>query len=340
MDTQPYAGATAVILYRRLAQDPGAATEFLRGAVDEPQMLFESALDQTALDELLAVAVGPTHVDAGTAGEIVVPLVRWMIDEGRYEPTVLLGDGPCAQALAATLVAPWLMHFGARADQWGWDAEEGDALLRDVIGDPDGFDRLVTGLQEWSGGLTAVPLMRDGLMERTTVQEIAHTFWQLAHAFRDEEITDGDADRMFVDLAIWVAENVVGQIPSRAVALTGELLVPLAVDGLEELGLMPPDHDTVRDDAHLLMEKRMAAAAVVVTTVLVRQLTDDGVLAEDTIAKLDIASIGGGCVALAVHERITTFIDGIDDREIQNILQGALDAVLAGTYASELCDME
>jgi hypothetical protein len=298
-------------------------------------MIFTSAADRSTVDALLAAGLDSSQVAADVAGRIIVPIVEWVTDRADSLPTVV--PEISIEALAVTMISPWLMHFGALANEWGWEPGEADARLRTVIEDGAACARLVGGLERWAGELASLPLFVDGVVNDDALDDLAETFWRLTNAFEHEEIADGDAARFFVDLAVTVADELIGHLPGKLPQAGADVMMPRVVDGLEALGILPPDGDTVRERAHDVMETRMVGAATVLVAALTIQLTARGALPEGTVSRLDVAGIARDHSAVAARDRLLAFIEGVDaDAATRRHLRTGLNAILNVPYALDL----
>jgi hypothetical protein len=77
---------------------------------------------------------------------------------------------------------------------------------------------------------------------------------------------------------VTVADELIGHLPGKLPQAGADVMMPRVVDGLEALGILPPDGDTVRERAHDVMETRMVGAATVLVAALTIQLTARGAL--------------------------------------------------------------
>jgi hypothetical protein len=250
MDDGPFErGETAGVLYRRLGEDPVAATEFLVRMSDRPEIVFGAGHDLAALEHLLVVGVDPARVSVDVAGTIVVPLLRYAASTGRTlsYPDV---EQTAVPAIAAAMVAPWLMHFGARADEWEWDdADEARAWMRLLIRDDAAFDRIMTGMHEWAAELVRTPLIVGGVLDDDAVSDVSETLYDLVKAFAAEEISEGDQARFLTNMLTTVLDQASTVLTMKA-GTAVQLSLPYVVHQLENAGTLPPDEDAVRAHAN------------------------------------------------------------------------------------------
>src|SRR5690606_38410934 len=93
-------------------------------------------------------------------------------------PAVHAGAEMEASTLLPTLgvlVAPWLMQFGGRADDWGWSLTDGIDAFHFAVADETAFADLEQATDRWGDAmvLTDVSTARDLV---TNLNEVATTF--------------------------------------------------------------------------------------------------------------------------------------------------------------------
>ena len=184
------------------------------------------------------------------------------------------------------------------------------------------------------------PLVEDGHIDQLAMHEIARTFYILNTAFRDQEIADGDAARFLIDGVVWLAENVLGEVPNTYVQV-GVAGRPDRGRAARRAGPAPAgSRRRARGSRISTVRRAMAVATLVVISALVTQMTEAGTLPDGTLADLHVGSMEGPCVDLAVYDQIHRFVLGIEDEDARDVLRIALESMLSANYAADQCDRE
>ena len=317
---------TADVLFRALADRPGAATEFLRRT--DPGELFLSAQHDDLVARLLLIGTSPERVDEATAGEILRPILEWLPEHPI--PGSLDGVTRTAPALVATAVSPWLPALGPRAGRWGWSWEEGDAALRWLLTDDAALHAMVAASDGWRERVGTVAFLgEDGRLDDTVVRELAATLAQVQLALHDHEIADAEADALMAELALGAAGAAISVAAPGAWGLAAKagkpLLTPLALRALDRWGLIVSP-ERARADARSQFGDRSVDAAVIALTGLVAVAIERGNLPPDSLDRLGEALGGvapergelgehdGGCRPRAVGDRLHAFVGEVGPR--------------------------
>jgi hypothetical protein len=170
------------------------------------------------------------------------------------------------------------------------------------------------------------------------LDDIARTVALVDLALRDAEIDDGDARRFVTDLVVTALDPLIDLIPYRTASFASVVL-PYAVDGLEALGIVPPDAESVRAAAHRVMANRVVGAALIVIGVAITQMTIEGLLVAGTLPVLDLDELDDDCKAAAVRQRVVDFIEATDAGEdTKDALRAVLNSMLNAGETERLCN--
>ena len=315
---------TADLLFAQLADHPEAAVRFLTRCADRPGLLVLTAEHDARVEELLVAGTNPRIASSAEAGRIIVAL----IDELRRTDwtMVALRDGvtPSAHALMGTIIGPWLLQFGPRADEWGWDARQGDDALRWVISDADAAERLTVGSEVWVAALAGPPLIgSDGRTDVRRLHELGELFVQLELAFRDEQIAEATAARFWTDatfftidlVAPWAAGGLGGPVAGVAGDVAAEVVSPRVRAILERTGMIPPGAGETSVVAQARFGDRMSDIAVVAVAATVTDLVAAGRLPATAVDALEgaLAATDGdrACAADDTGHALRTYVEGL-----------------------------
>lgn len=337
---------TADLLFPVLVERPGAATEFVLRAGDHPEVLFRTTQDESRLEALLLAATDPDRIDAGTAGTAIRPLLDWL-DRFRWQisPT---DDGAAVGAVATmgVVVAPWLLNFGPRADEWGWSAAAADAALRRLIDDEATAARLVDAMHRWRTRLTDLAVVDDdGRVDDELLHDLATMFAQLQLAFFDEEVDDAVTDQMLTDLVLRAAEAAVaaavpgGPAVSAATDAGLGMLGPAAVGLLQRAGVIPSLEQRTAD-ARVRLGRRASDVAVVAVVAVVERLVETGRLPADVLGQLELPAADGSCTPAQVERALHDWVRGLAahcDPATHNAITTVLYAFANPLSTRQLC---
>ena len=302
---------TADILFAALAADSTAATAFLLLVNDHPELLLRTAHDDGNVELLLIAGTNPGHVSAALAGQILVPLIETI----GFWSVGALGAAVRGEDLApvmGSVFAPWLLQLGPRADEFGWDKDQGDLVLGWLLANGAAAN-LAAGIAGWHDRLASEPLIRDnGTIAIVALNEMLEMFMQLEIAVRDAEIDRAAADRILADTIFYLAETL---LPNAA---RGSVVVGIAADvamsaaapeirsWMEDQGWVPPNAADARSAAQAKFGSRVADVAVITVLGAVGQLIDSGRLPHDVLDRLDLSD-PDGCVATETADRLVEF---------------------------------
>lgn len=139
LDELPGPNTNDTVLQQVLAE-PLALPHFLLRSAPHLVQVAHDLADPSLLEAALMRGTDPELVDARTAGRIVIPALRWYLDDPEH------GTG----TFAAELVVPWTAQFAASNDDWNLDVGERVRLIERALETPDALaafiaqrDRLV-----------------------------------------------------------------------------------------------------------------------------------------------------------------------------------------------------
>ena len=146
-------GATGDLLFTRLLEVPGAATQFAaRVQRSTLGCSIGSTYDLERFQTLVLTATDPAHASTEQAGRIIVPLLGFLRDR---EPP--LGGGPVEnlndRGWLGELVTPWIWQLSYRSSEWGLDLRAANRWLRFVLDDPAAMASLLARRDDWLRGL-------------------------------------------------------------------------------------------------------------------------------------------------------------------------------------------
>lgn len=302
---------TADILFAALAADPPAATAFLLRISDQPGLLLRTAHDDGNVELLLIAGTNPGHVSAALAGQILVPLIEtigaWSVGS--------LGTAPRGEDLAplmGSVVAPWLLQFGPRAEEFGWRKDQGDLVLSWLLANGAAAN-LAAGIAGWHDRLASEPLIRDnGTLDIVALNEMLEMFMQLERAVRDSEVSRAAADRILADAIFYLAVTLLPNAArgSVVVGIAADVAMSAAAPAIrswtEDQGWVPPNEADARSAAQSKFGSRVADIAVLSVLGAVGQLIDSGKLPPEVLDRLDLSN-PAGCVATETADRLVEF---------------------------------
>lgn len=309
---------TADLLFPLLIADPPAATMFLQRTVHRLDMLLFCTQDEEVFADLLRTGTDPAHVKSVVAGEIIVPLVRWLRENEADLGSGFEGGAPHSHALMGGIVAPWIAYLGPRSADWTWRTGEATDALRWVASDDQAVSALIDSFPAWQAHLATQPMITaGGIVDTTFLREYTQMIELLETAIEDAHVDDAAADRFWFDIAMSVGKLAVtafvpaGRVGSLALEASMSTISPIAVNRLERFGIAPPTADQARTTARTDRGRRSLDRAVIATVAVVGQLIDEGHLPPDALDDLRLDDLGEGCTAAEVDTRLHEFITGL-----------------------------
>ncbi len=144
--------STGDLLFARLLEVPGAATQFaVQACAVDPWLLLGSTYDLERFHALVLTATDPAQASTEQAGQIIVPLLGFLRDR---EPP--LGGGPVENLndrdWLGELVTPWIWQFSYRSSEWGLDLRAANGWLRFVLDDPAAMASVLARRDDWLSG--------------------------------------------------------------------------------------------------------------------------------------------------------------------------------------------
>lgn len=342
---------TADLLFPLLIARSPAAAAFLSAAADHPQIVFATTNDGALVNQLLLTGTDPSVVSPEQAGAIIVPMIRYLRDAEPWMHSGILGGGFDAHDLVGPLIAPWLPFMGARAEDWDWTYADGDNALRWVLKDGTSMDALVIALDERQNQLASTPMMGlDGRINDAALFDLATMFAQFNLAFRDEEINDATANRIWINLTLQTINTVSSLVSARATVpwvSVASTVIPYVANGSEwmatNIGWLPPDEEQAVAVAMPRFGDRMAATAVVAVAAGVAQLVAEGRLDPSATEELhlgDLGDLGEGCAPRVVEERLHDYLQTLKYRTDPagfNALEAVLTTFMNPAATSQAC---
>lgn len=310
LDAQFFGPNAADILFEVLAQHPDAATWFLRRA--QPREVLDATASIDPVTALLVAGTAPGQIDETTAGQLLVPLVRWARDHDPLWPEDHpLQDTPVAFAAALT---PWMATLGPRADRWGWDRDEGEDTLDWVLDHPGGAQAIHDALATWKERIAETGFVdADGRIAGRALHDLAETLEMIEGAFHDARIESIERTAFMIDLAFTVAGMVIsaavpgGPATGRAVDAGLAFATPAVKATLERLGIIPsPERERAAAQADL--QRASTTTLVIALTATVSTFVDRGELPADALDALELDEVDMDDPE-AVHARLVAYVD-------------------------------
>ncbi len=327
-----------------LAERPLAAARFLELAAASPEVLFVAAEDEAWVGRVLAAGTAPGVVDARAAGDVLVPLLRWLQGHDAWRLIGLDGATPGARVHMAEAVAPWLLRFGRRAAEWGWSREEADAALRWVADDERAAERLVVAHARWQASVAGAPLVDgDGRIDADALFDLAGVMSQLQRVLQHADIDAAAEDRAWLDLSLRGAAAVVsiassasgaGPVTSLAAGAVTAQLGQAARRQLDAWGVVPTEERS-RRRARATFGTRVADTAVIAVVAVVGHQVDRGLLPAHALDRLHLDDLrrdddgdDDACTAREVIDRLEAYVAEVAPSTTPEVAN-ALTAVLA-----------
>lgn len=351
-------------LFTLLLARPGAATAFLTLVAQQPELLFRSAVDESLVHRLLLLGTSPDTVDVEHAGRILVPILDWLQHDERahlhgWDGTAWTSGGrdgatPHVTAMLGDVIAPWLLQFGHRADDWGWTHEEADDTMRWIATDDVAMAALIGSIGEWRAAVASTTFVRpDGSLDTAALLDVSTTLSQITLALRSADIEQGEVRRFWLDLGLLLAGVIAGMtlplvgIAGVAATATTTVASHATRTALDHVGLVPSSGHAA-DEAQARYGTFTADTAVVAVVSIVSQLVHDGRLPAGTLDRLrldDLRRDGDDaaddeCRAAQVLERLQRFVVDITDHAdptVGNALVAVLFAFAPPTSIVEAC---
>jgi hypothetical protein len=342
---------TGDLVFELLAAHPYAAGVFLDLAVARPEILFRTAERDETVAAVLIAGTDPADVDAATAGARLRPLLDWAMEFGSLQGG---GDG-ITEALPLVLagaVGPWLLQFGPRADEWGWDTDAADEALRWVVADDLAVDAVVASMAAWRDSMGTQPLLLpDGRLDLDLLDDLTAMVDQVGRAVRDAGLDDAAASRFLAEAGVFVAALFVsavvpgGIVVSMAADAALAVAVPAGVSALAGWGVLP-SADADRADARAGFGQWSTDAAVAAVISVATQAIADGRMPADALDDLDlddlaVAASDGDCPTGEVFERLQQWVLDVAPRcdpATANALSAALTAFANHQTVGQACD--
>jgi hypothetical protein len=309
LDAQYFGPNAADILFEVLAQHPDAAARFLRRA--EPHEVFDSTESMAPVTALLVAGTAPGQMDEATAGQVLVPLVRWAREQDPLWPA----DNPLFDRhlpLAAALT-PWMPALGPRAAQWNWEPDEGAAALGWLLEHDHAVEAIHAALGTWVDRIGDTGFIDDdGRLSGQAMFDLADTLDLIEGALHDARIDDAERDAFLIDLGFTFANMVMSTLAKSGpvgIAIDVGLAVttPTAKKTLERLGILP-SLERERDAARADLDRGAATALVIALTATVADAIDRGELPADALDGLHLDGVELDDPR-AVRQQLVAYVD-------------------------------
>lgn len=334
---------TADVLFPLLVADPAAAQDFLRRAAGHPDIVFRTTDDGELVGDLLVTGTDPAHASVAAAGDILVPILEWLDAESSWFDDGMIGGGYDVRDLLGAWIAPWLLQFQARPEDWDWSSDRGEAALRFVLADGASFDSLVRAMHEWQTTMFDHPFMdAEGYIDDLWLGDITKMLANLRSAMEAEEVDDAKRARFWIDLVIGVGVNTATSLVrgTGAGALASTLLPPTVAeieDRLAGIGWFPASVDDAARSAHATRVQQATTAGVVAITAFVMQMIAAGELPADALDGLSFTDDGSGTVD-EVRDTVVDFVHSLRDQcapAVFNAMVAVADAFLTGDLVAD-----
>lgn len=201
----------AHVLAVNMGRTPQAARAVL-AAVDQLELgligLLTGPADLVAVTDLVRRAV--SDLSPVDAGPIVLPFVRAVVDGHT-------SDNSGYRALLGPVVAPYVLQFTSRSEDWGISERDGGRLLAGALRDDRALEMFVAERDRWLANAPTADSAHDVDRLVRHLDDLAGMLGWLDAIFQHEEVDAGLADRAMWD-ASWF---VVGAAVSLAVASAG-----------------------------------------------------------------------------------------------------------------------
>ncbi|MFM2073083.1 MAG: hypothetical protein RLZZ623_3347 [Actinomycetota bacterium] len=311
---------TADVLFPLLSAQPAAAAAFLRRVAERPELVLVSAQHDRLVENLLLVGTSPENMNPDDAGRVLRSMIGYIrLPEANIR---LARDGvtTSAHAILGSVIAPWLMQFGARADEWAWNADDGDEVLRWVLADADGAARLADATKQWQRRATTWQLIGDdGRIDDRALNDVATMFEQIDRAFRDAQIAAAAETLFWTNTAFWLAQTLASSLveatPAAPIASSAISMVSTRVRSALEDQHVLASAAAVRADARATYHSRLMDTAVIAVIACVGTLIDNGMLPADALEPLDLTAGSAGstrCTAEETGRRLRLFVASLE----------------------------
>jgi hypothetical protein len=256
--------STGDLLFARLLEVPGAATEFaVRACADDPWLLMRSTYDLARFQQVVLTATDPRWATTDQAGQVIVPLLGCLRDA---QPP--LGGSPIenfnSRDWLGDLVAPWVWQLSYRSSEWGLDLQAANGWLRFVLDDREAMATLIAARDSWLAALAEREVdLSDWAAAMDSLRRLQFVIGQLTAVADEERMTDA-----FSAQAAWGTSWLIAQ---TALAIGTSGLAPVA--GLALGGgattaqeLLPgvaglPDPEQVGDDEDSELDAQLVRSA-------------------------------------------------------------------------------
>lgn len=322
---------TGDLIAEIVARDPSAARDLLVSTADEPAVVLESATSTAALDQLLRVGLDPHVLDTTTAARVVPAFAAATYVDATAARAAI--DPRCASAreALAPALAPWLLQFGPRADDWGWSRSAADTTLRAVLADLHGWQAMRDAHWTWVERAADIAVA-DGADRLGELDEIAAALEQVRLDRYGIELEPARRDEWLVGHLLDAGEAVVGLAPLPGGPLLGRLS-GFGIDvqrqrieaELRAAGVVEAGADDVAARLADAADHDRAATLLAALTCTVDRLLADGRIPPRAAREL-VRSVQGtpprGCAATHVRSELLGRLDRIgpaltpDTREV------------------------
>jgi hypothetical protein len=340
----------ADFLFAALSRQPEAAAEFIDLALaDEPMVLFQIAHNDDNTAALLIAGTSPSVRSEEEAGRVIPHIIEVSREYETYIIGSLFSDAstPELRNILAALIAPWLMNFTSRTEQWNWSNDDADDALRWVIADDDAFGRLVDEADAVRAQLSELELLdSDGSFNHQTLYEVAELFAKLESAILDAQLDDAERDRFWASLVMETAGILVSAFavtsggPAASIAVDGaiSLASPFVERGLRALGIFPPTAEESERQYGSMFSERLTDAAVIAVVAMAEQVADPEQFAA-AVAALETRPIREGCTAEQINENLLAFVEALNLPEHERaMLLSVTDLFINPGSTAQMCE--
>jgi hypothetical protein len=346
-------GIGDLLFPRVTALPPALAAQFLMtvGAMSH-ELLTHTVHDVGATSALVARATDPAVMSAEQAGAVLVPLLRFLRNPPPT-PTAPANVDWLHEAVNGMrphlggLIAPWLMQFSGRPEDWNWDQEEAAQTFVFVIEDRDSWAALQAQADRWDDAILIVG--GDDLGDiQNNLEELGFLIGGLNRLLAERAGQQAAADRMLWDLFVqqvpmvvnrgFKAAGVVG-IPARLLAKVSQFAISAGARALEEggtLGVPPPLEDTLRE-LELGADETLAFAAYLGMGIKIEALINSGQLPPGT--GWPDPPLPDVCSSSSYVEHTNEWLDqAIVDDELREVVRSGRGAFIAAGQSADRCN--
>jgi hypothetical protein len=343
------------LLFPRVTTLPPALTArfvMTLGAMSH-ELLTHTVHDVGVTSALVARATDPAVMSAEQAGMVLVPLLRFLRNPPPT-PTAPANVDWLHEAVNGMrpqlggLIAPWLMQFSGRPQDWNWDEEEAAQTFVFVIEDHESWATLQAQADRWDDAILLAG-GRDVGDIQINLEELGFLIGGLNRLLTTRAGQQAAADRMLWDLFVRQAPMIVNQgfksagvvgVPARLLAKVSQFAISTGARALEERGapgVPPPLEDTLRE-LELGADETLAFAAYLGMGIKIEALIDLGRLPPET--DWPDPPLPGLCSSSSYVETTNGWLeDEITDDDLREVVRSGRGAFISAGQSADRCNV-